>query len=32
MPQGAFPAVTVATTFWLSVSITETVSDTPLAT
>ena len=32
MPQGAFPTGIVATTFWLAVSITETLSDTPLAT
>ena len=31
-PQGPFPTGIVATTFWLAVSITETLSDTPLAT
>ena len=32
MPQGALSTGIVATTFWLAVSITETLSDTPLAT
>ena len=32
IPHGALPTGIVATTFWLAVSITETLSDTPLAT